>query len=228
VWTGHVSARDERRERGCASGLGNDSHHFPEHSLSFPDGVIRYQHGLGCKLLNDRKYRFAHATWRKRISGDAASFCVNRMASLVTTLTDCGGGAGNGTGGNGGGSSLTVAVPVTAAFCSETKTVGTVNVTVPSSFGCWKKWALLGLVHFLFHRSTVQIEPRCFLPDPFRSEAARGHGVGRALVEAVYERARLAGCARVYWRTHENNLTVMKIHDKVAEGSGFVVCRKQL
>ena len=58
--------------------------------------------------------------------------------------------------------------------------------------------ALLGLVHYLFHRSTTTIEPNCYLQDLFTAEAARGQGVGRALIEAVYDRARSAGGGRVY------------------------------
>ena len=91
-----------------------------------------------------------------------------------------------------------------------------------------KEGQLVGLVHYLFHRSTIYIEPICYLQDLFTNEAMRGQGVGRALIEAVYERARIAGCPRVYWQTHENNLTAMKLYDKVADRSGFVVYRKQI
>src|SRR5690242_19599455 len=64
-----------------------------------------------------------------------------------------------------------------------------------------KEGRLLGLAHYLFHRSTTLIEPVCYLQDLFRDEAARGQGIGRALIEAVYERARIAGSTRVYWQT---------------------------
>ena len=85
---------------------------------------------------------------------------------------------------------------------------------------------LLGLTHYLFHRSTTAIEPVCYLQDLFAAEAARGRGIGRALINGVYERARLAGSPRVYWQTHQTNLTAMQLYDKVAEHSGFVVYRK--
>jgi GNAT superfamily N-acetyltransferase len=85
---------------------------------------------------------------------------------------------------------------------------------------------LLGLTHYLLHRSTTAIEPLCYLQDLFTSEAARGKGVGRALINSVYERAKAAGCPRVYWQTHETNRTAMQLYDKVAERSGFVVYRK--
>src|ERR1700710_2422524 len=85
---------------------------------------------------------------------------------------------------------------------------------------------LFGLTHYLFHRSTTAIEPSCYLQDLFTSEAARGSGVGRALINGVYQQAKLAGSPRVYWQTHETNLTAMQLYDKVAERSGFVVYRK--
>jgi GNAT superfamily N-acetyltransferase len=87
---------------------------------------------------------------------------------------------------------------------------------------------LLGLVHYLFHRSTTSIAPTCYLQDLFTQEAARGKGVGRALIEAVYEQARAAGTGRVYWLTHETNETAMKLYNNVADKSGFVVYRKIL
>jgi GNAT superfamily N-acetyltransferase len=87
---------------------------------------------------------------------------------------------------------------------------------------------LIGLVHYLFHRSTTLLGPTCYLQDLFSAKAARSQGVGRALIEAVYERARTAGSLRVYWQTHETNTTAMILYDKVAERSGFLVYRKQL
>jgi len=85
---------------------------------------------------------------------------------------------------------------------------------------------LLGLTHYLFHRSTISTAPVCYLQDLFTSEAARGKGVGRALINGVYEQAKLAGANRVYWQTHETNHTAMQLYDKVAERSGFLVYRK--
>ncbi|BBK34624.1 acetyltransferase (GNAT) family protein [Stella humosa] len=88
--------------------------------------------------------------------------------------------------------------------------------------------AILGIVHYLFHRNTSMIGPTCYLQDLFTSQAARGKGVGRALIEAVYDRARQAGAGRVYWMTHETNRTAMRLYDQVAERSGFVQYRKNL
>ena len=86
---------------------------------------------------------------------------------------------------------------------------------------------LVGLAHYLFHRSMILIEPTCYMQDLFTSEAARGRGVGRALIEAVYERAREAGSTQVYWHTHAGNATARRLYDQVATDTGFVVYRRR-
>jgi len=87
---------------------------------------------------------------------------------------------------------------------------------------------LVGLTHYLFHRSTIMLGPTCYLQDLFAAEAARGKGIGRALIEAVYQQAKIAGAARVYWHTHETNATARRLYDLVAERSGFIVYRKDI
>ena len=82
---------------------------------------------------------------------------------------------------------------------------------------------LLGIAHFLFHRSTTRIEPVCYLQDLFTAPEARGRGVGRALIEGVYERADEAGAKRVYWQTKQDNATARRLYDQVAKHHGFVV-----
>ena len=86
---------------------------------------------------------------------------------------------------------------------------------------------LLGLTHFLFHRSTTQLGLNCYLQDLFTVEAARGKGVGRALIEAVCVYAKQNGSPRVYWQTHETNVTAMRLYDHVAQRSGFLVYSRQ-
>ena len=85
---------------------------------------------------------------------------------------------------------------------------------------------LVGLTHYIFHRSTTNIKPVCYLQDLFTDSAIRGKGVGRALINGVYEQARLAGSTRVYWLTHKTNTTAMMLYDSVADNSGFLVYRK--
>ena len=87
---------------------------------------------------------------------------------------------------------------------------------------------LVGLTHYLFHRNTIMLGPVCYLQDLFTDPALRGKGIGKALIEGVYERAKAAGSTRVYWHTHETNKTAMRLYDHVATHSGFVVYRKEL
>lgn len=87
---------------------------------------------------------------------------------------------------------------------------------------------IVGIVHYLYHRSTSLIAPVCYLQDLFTAQGLRGKGVGRALIEAVYAQAQTARAARVYWMTHETNTTAMKLYDSIAEKSGFLQYRKNL
>jgi len=87
---------------------------------------------------------------------------------------------------------------------------------------------LVGLAHYLFHRSTTSIATTCYMQDLFTAADARGKGVGEALIEAVAARAKAAGAARLYWQTHESNATSRRLYDRVAERSGFIVYRHPL
>lgn len=87
---------------------------------------------------------------------------------------------------------------------------------------------LIGLVHYIFHRNTTMISPTCYLQDLFTAKEARGKGVGRALIEAVYAKAKAAGCPRVYWQTHESNKTAQLLYDRVSKKSGFIVYRTDM
>jgi GNAT superfamily N-acetyltransferase len=87
---------------------------------------------------------------------------------------------------------------------------------------------LIGLTHYLFQRSTWLINSQCYLQDLYVSEAARGTGVGRALIAAVVDAAKDAGAARVYWNTHEANAVARRLYDAVAERPGFIQYRIDL
>lgn len=81
--------------------------------------------------------------------------------------------------------------------------------------------ALVGIAHYLFHTSTWT--PRCcYLQDLYTAPAARGRGVGRALVEAVATAAAAQGATRYYWLTQEGNRTARALYDRVAHYAGFI------
>lgn len=87
---------------------------------------------------------------------------------------------------------------------------------------------VVGLVHYLFHRSTTRLENVCYLQDLFTGEPVRGKGIGRRLVLAVHDDARLTGCSRVYWHTQSSNTAGRALYDKVGEYKGFIVYANEL
>jgi len=87
---------------------------------------------------------------------------------------------------------------------------------------------VVGLCHYLYHRSTSRLELLCYLQDLFTLAEERGHGVGRALINATYEIAKEAGCKRVYWQTHTTNTPGRTLYDKVAKHFGFLVYAKDV
>jgi ribosomal protein S18 acetylase RimI-like enzyme len=92
----------------------------------------------------------------------------------------------------------------------------------------WQNASAVGLVHHIRHRSCWTVGDYCYLQDLFVAPGARGAGVGRKLIEHVYEVAAREGCSRVHWLTHETNAEAMKLYDRVAERSGFVQYRRML
>ena len=91
--------------------------------------------------------------------------------------------------------------------------------------GAYVGGKLCGIVHYLFHRSCWTIGDYCYLQDLFVAEDARNLGLGRALIEAVEERARAADASRVYWLTHETNAAARALYYQLAERPGFIQYR---
>jgi GNAT superfamily N-acetyltransferase len=86
---------------------------------------------------------------------------------------------------------------------------------------------LIGIAHYLLHRSTWAPLCYCYLEDLFVEPSVRRSGAGRALIGAVETAARDAGASRLYWMTHETNETAQKLYNQVAERPGFVQYRKK-
>jgi GNAT superfamily N-acetyltransferase len=87
---------------------------------------------------------------------------------------------------------------------------------------------VVGLTHYLFHRSTTRLNDVCYLQDLFTDVSLRGKGIGRRLVFAVYDAARRAGSSRVYWQTHTSNVEGRALYDKIAQHKGFIVYAAEL
>ncbi|EIE50938.1 GCN5 family acetyltransferase [Salipiger aestuarii] len=81
---------------------------------------------------------------------------------------------------------------------------------------------VVGLTHYLCHRHCWRIENVCYLQDLYALPQARGKGVGRALIEAVYAAADTAGAPSVYWMTQDFNDTARKLYDRVGKLTPFI------
>jgi len=87
---------------------------------------------------------------------------------------------------------------------------------------------IVGLVHYLFHRSTTRLNDVCYLQDLFTEPFLRGKGVGRLLIQWVTDAARAAGSERVYWQTQDSNQAGRVLYDKVARYNGFIVYSQEI
>ena len=92
----------------------------------------------------------------------------------------------------------------------------------PSGLIAWDGEQAVGLVHFMYHRHCWRLENVCYLQDLYASPEARGKGVGRALIEAVYAQADQAGCPVVYWNTADDNETARQLYDRIAKKTQFI------
>lgn len=80
----------------------------------------------------------------------------------------------------------------------------------------------VGLTHFLYHRHGWKLENVCYLQDLWADADARGLGVGRALIEAVYAEADKAGAPSVYWLTQDFNENARKLYDRIGVLTDFI------
>lgn len=86
----------------------------------------------------------------------------------------------------------------------------------------------VGLAHYLFHRSCWLENNACYLQDLYADPEVRGAGIGRALIEAVYQRAEAEGSTEVYWMTQEFNATARRLYDRIADRTPFIIYQKNL
>ncbi len=93
---------------------------------------------------------------------------------------------------------------------------------MPSGRLAWVDGKAVGLVHYLYHAHCWRVERVCYLQDLYAAPEARGTGVGRALIEAVYARADADGAPVVYWTTHDHNTTARRLYDRIATLTPFI------
>ncbi|MEL7255814.1 MAG: GNAT family N-acetyltransferase [Pseudomonadota bacterium] len=80
----------------------------------------------------------------------------------------------------------------------------------------------VGLVHYIFHAHNWKQDQVCYLQDLFAAPETRGTGVGRKLIEAVYDAADAAGAPSVYWMTQDFNTTARQLYDRIGVLTPFI------
>lgn len=85
-----------------------------------------------------------------------------------------------------------------------------------------------GLAHLVLHPTTWDTASTCYLEDLFVSREARGSGLARRLIDAVYEVAAARGAGRVYWHTQQYNGSGRSLYDTVAHLQSWVVYEHEL
>lgn len=86
---------------------------------------------------------------------------------------------------------------------------------------------LLGIALAVFHPSTWSATSYCYLEDLYVAPEARGRGVGRALIQALYAAADARGATRTYWVTEGNNADARRLYDQVAALAPYVQYRRK-
>lgn len=82
---------------------------------------------------------------------------------------------------------------------------------------------LLGYACLYWHFSSTEAAEAVLMNDLFVSEAARGRGVGRGLIEASLEVTRERGAVYLEWMTAPDNHTAQRLYDSTgAERSEWI------
>lgn len=73
---------------------------------------------------------------------------------------------------------------------------------------------LVGYACLYWHFSSLRAEETVLMNDLFVVEGSRGHGVGRALIEASAAVARERGATHLEWATAPSNVTAQRLYDR--------------
>ena len=96
------------------------------------------------------------------------------------------------------------------------------NCLSQNAFVAEQENELIGLVHYIYHPHNWKIEDVCYLQDLFVLKTARGTGVGRALMEAVYLAADRNKTSTVYWLTQDFNEQARELYDNIGILTSFI------
>ena len=87
---------------------------------------------------------------------------------------------------------------------------------------------VMGFAIHMHHPSTWVATEDAYLEDLFVADAARGQGLGRALIDDLITLARAKGWARLYWHTNEGNTRARALYDQYVASDGHIRYRMAL
>lgn len=81
---------------------------------------------------------------------------------------------------------------------------------------------VVGIAHYLLQDSTSALAPGCYLQDLYVDPDVRGGGVGRALIDWLWNETRVRGWSSLSWQTRETNYRARMLYDNYTPHSGFL------
>ena len=86
----------------------------------------------------------------------------------------------------------------------------------------------VGFAMNLHHPSSWVMGEDCYLEDLFVDPDARGHGIGRALIDDLVALARAKGWHRLYWHTRQDNARARALYDRYVRSDDHIRYRMAL
>ena len=84
------------------------------------------------------------------------------------------------------------------------------------------KGDVMGFTVSIIHPVSWTLTPACYLEDLFVDPAARGQGIGGALIQDLVDIGRERGWSRLYWHTRASNDVARRLYDKFVKADDFV------
>lgn len=87
---------------------------------------------------------------------------------------------------------------------------------------------LVGMALCVHHEGTWSLTGVCYLEDLYVDPAARGGGVGRAILDHLVAYCRARGWTDLYWHTRDTNATARRLYDSYVAVDDHVRYRMEL
>lgn len=81
-----------------------------------------------------------------------------------------------------------------------------------NGLGVYSGDALAGILHYILHPITGNLNPACYMQDLYIAEDQRRKGFARALVEHLAHQGRQERWARIYWLAEAENIAAQNLY----------------